>query len=638
MNLTPHYILISKIINRITVKINWFYRFLPVKWIVGKNAVRLLKGTNKACLQGNLKRILGSFQEFPETLKQSDDVKTIIEWADKTLRHEFDYLGSGLTKLDPIDWHVDFKSGFKWSKGKFYKSYKKVDLSNNADVKVPWELSRCHHLLWLGEAYLITKDEKYAKEVVDQIEWWIKENPLMYSINWSCAMDVAIRAVNWMFAVNMIIESISTSKEFVQKLYCSLYEHGFYIYNNLEKSIPYSANHYASNVVGLLYLGQLFIHNKCGRKWWNFSLNEYYSEIRMQILPTGVHHEKSISYHRLMTELFSYPVYMLHRVGVELPLDIIYRVQSMYNFIANYLKPNGNAPLVGDNDDGRFLPFVHYEFLKHSYLLNISSLDNQIISKGLIPLFKVNKNSNKKSILHNDAGFAIIRNGDAYLFVNNGGQSKYPGSRKKIGTHTHNDLLSFDFAIGEDDVLVDPGTYVYTSDIIKRNEFRSTIKHNTIIVDEEEQNILSTSNAFTIEKNSNVEKLTVTRTSTAEQCEGSYTTIAGQMSHFRQFNLESDKLIIHDRIKKTGETHLTCLIFHFAEDLLPSFEEGKIAIETKHFFLQIGIESSVNFDIKIDDNTISPSYGILKEAKTGEIKFHFNDFTEVKTIITWTKK
>jgi hypothetical protein len=41
----------------------------------------------------------------------------------QTLEHQFDYLGSGLVEVHPIDWHSDFKTGFRWQQGKFYLKY-----------------------------------------------------------------------------------------------------------------------------------------------------------------------------------------------------------------------------------------------------------------------------------------------------------------------------------------------------------------------------------------------------------------------------------------------------------------------------------------------------------------------------------
>ena len=211
-----------------------------------------------------------------------------------------------MVEVNPIDWHTDFKSGFTWKKGRFYKKYVTTDLSNNADVKVPWELSRCHHLLWLGEAYLITNEEKYAKEIVYQIENWIDENPLMQSVNWTCAMDVGIRATNWMYAINMIVSSENATEDFIKKVYRSLYEHGFFIYNNFEKTFPYGSNHYASDIAGMLFISQLFNDIISGRKWWEFAIMEFTYEIRNEILPSGVQFEFCTSYHRMISEMFAY--------------------------------------------------------------------------------------------------------------------------------------------------------------------------------------------------------------------------------------------------------------------------------------------------------------------------------------------
>ena len=311
--------------------------------------------------------------------------------------------------MDPIDWHVDFKSGKRWGK----KYYRNIKFIQGADIKVPWELSRCQHLLWLGEAYLITKEKQYAQEIIDEINWWIDDNPLMYSVNWKCAMDVAFRAVNWMFALNMISNYDGFNSIFAHKVCVSLWKHGFFIRNNLERVIPYSNNHYVSDIVGLLYIGELFSFCTRGRSWKRFALKEFHLEVHKQVLPSGIHYEKSVAYHRLMTELFSYPVYMLKRMGEHVTPYVIETTKKMYEYVALYTKPNGLAPLVADNDNGRFIPIMERDFRDHSYLNDINGIENRFLTCGIEPLFYAKW---QESRVYEDAGIAIIRNNKDYLF------------------------------------------------------------------------------------------------------------------------------------------------------------------------------------------------------------------------------
>ena len=103
-------------------------------------------------------------------------------------------------------------------------------------------------------------------------------------------------------------------------------------------------------------------------------MQEYFNEVRSQILPSGSHFERSTSYHRLMTELFFYSYLLLKRDGVYIPTDIKYRVKSMFDFTLNYTRPDGKSPIIGDNDDGRLLPFAKYPFDDHRYLLGVESV------------------------------------------------------------------------------------------------------------------------------------------------------------------------------------------------------------------------------------------------------------------------
>ena len=92
----------------------------------------------------------------------------IVNQANKAIDGIFNLLGSGDIELNPIEWHTDFKTGFKWPPGYFTEIYQE-DIDSDSDVKVPRELSRCHHLLKLGLGIQITNNEKYAATCVSQI-------------------------------------------------------------------------------------------------------------------------------------------------------------------------------------------------------------------------------------------------------------------------------------------------------------------------------------------------------------------------------------------------------------------------------------------------------------------------------------
>ncbi len=604
-----------KLKNRLRIERVRFWKWCNVERLAARGYKPF---ANSAAFKMSLQSMLGVYDSNILSAIGEQERIVILSSANQILQHEFDLLGSGPARLDPIDWQLDFKSGTKWSK----KYYKEIGSISGADIKVPWELSRCQHLLWLGEAYLLTGEEKYAKEVVDEINWWIDDNPLMYTVNWTCAMDVAFRAVNWLFSLNMIETYSGLTDIFVRKVGYSLWQHGFFIYYNLENSIPYSRNHYTSDLVGLLYIGMLYNYSKRGNKWKRKALKEYYSEIRTQVLSSGVHYERSVSYHRLMTEMLSYPTYMLERKGEQIPRDVKARIAKMYEYIVAYTKPNGMAPLIADNDDGRFLPFLKRDFRKHGYLNDCRSIENRFISAGSLPHFCT---SLKYFGIYEDAGVAIINKGNDYLFINNGGFSGIAkDSQSRIQSHTHNDLLSFELALGGKDIIVDSGAYLYTSSKDERNAFRSTFKHNTVVVDNEEQNGFAS--PFSL--NRNVYKIGIKK---INECvyEGTYTTVKGNLLHNRRFQLEDHCLTISDVLEKEGNNHKAVLHFHFAEGIIPELQDSSVKLNN-------GVRIAFNvkpLQLSIINDTVSPSYGVLLPNKTAKVVFDFDKKISIQTLI-----
>ena len=656
-NLLPHYQFFIKVVRKLTDKSNLLYSVFPFKYALRCRFKNYLQSVNRSSLKNKLKNILGHFEDFSSLEIKEVDRKKLIQRANNTIDHKFDILGSGLVEVNPIDWHSDFKSNYTWRKGTFYKNYEIVNLNNDADVKVVWDLSRCHHLLWLGQAYLLTKEERYAKEVVFQIEDWIKENPLMYSINWTCAMDVSIRIVNWMYALNMITSSKCITDNFSKKITKSIHEHGFFIYKNLEKSTPYSSNHYVANVTGLIYIGSFLHEFVDGIKWKRFGLSEFYSEIRTQVLSQGVHYEKSISYHRLVTEFFVYPYFMLLRLQEKVPNDIEEKLKHMFCFVRDYTKPNGKAPLIGDNDNGRFLPFVETDFNEHGYLIEIakqfyqdSTPKSNYIIDAYFALKGVSKSKRRdfdssiqKSTLFSEAGFAILKKEDFYLFFKNEEYSKFAAPTSKlIGTHSHADALSFELSIGKDDFIIDPGTYCYTSSAELRNEFRSTKKHNTIHLDNLDQVELVDSNIFAVKGYRYPEKIHHVMVDNTEVLSGVFKwKIPEQKSitHTRNIILENvNKFHVLDEIDNSNSHNFT-LSYHFSDQVKTTLIENTVVLGTKSgAVLTIDFEISIDFKITIIKDTISPSYGIIKKSKTMRLECNSDKSFFIKSNFIYKSK
>lgn len=587
---------------------------------------------SKDSLVTSLLQILGEDAQKVVLKATIDESEAIKKRADYALNHIYDYLGSGPVTVQPMIWNIDLKTRFQWQNGVFY-TQQIGKTPEGSDKKFPWEISRSHHLLWLGETYLLTKDEKYAKEVVWQIKEWIRQNPIFYTVNWTCSMDVAIRAVNWMYAILFISESEYLSDDIAEIIYKSLYQHGYFIIHNLEKTPPYSNNHYLSDIVGLLFIGQLFKNNKAGKQWYDFALHEFYTETDLQVFDSGVNYERSVQYHRLVTELVLYSYCMLVRRGEKIPAIIEEKTKSMIEYVRSYTMPNGASPMVADNDDGRFLPFVPREFKKHSYIYQRNSLENRIVTNCIYGNVFDNDIC-QESKCFRDANIAILRREDKYLFINCCNRHKREQQcAVRSRNHLHNDLLSFVYSIGNDAIIIDPGAYCYTMDKVKRKEFRSTSKHNTVLVDSEEQNLFYEGEPFNMIYNTESENLKISQNENSVNCLGEYSTRQGRLNHKREFCLSDTTLSIIDKLSKHGVGHEATLFFHLDSQVNAFIREKEVQLEINGKNVNMSFETPSQYELAIIDDTVSPSFGVIVKSKTVVCRLLFDESAYFHTII-----
>jgi hypothetical protein len=284
---------------------------------------------------------------FPNKTQQLITLaRTIVE------KHRWPLLGFGEKEFgEEIAWRRDPLSGRIWP----LEYHAEIELmpSDGSDVRVLWELNRLGHFIGLGRTFAITGDDAFAREIFLQLESWHAQNPIGLGPNWSCAMEVALRATNLLAAFTLCRNSRSFTEEGLLLFLKVLDQHAGHIERNLEFSYLGNSNHYLSDLIGLLWVGISLPELAGAQAWREFALRELRRELDDQVLPDGADHEGSTGYHRYVLELLLY-TYILCRVN-EVELDEEYREKLwlMLDYLVSYLRPCGSAPLIGDTDGGR---------------------------------------------------------------------------------------------------------------------------------------------------------------------------------------------------------------------------------------------------------------------------------------------
>lgn len=440
-----------------------------------------------------------------------DETQRLIEAALlMTTEHRWPLLGFGEKSFgQPVDWHRDPLSGRIWPLD--YHADIPLWHNDGSDIRVLWELNRLGHLITMGRAYALTKQEEFAVEFFPQVESWREQNPVGRGANWSCAMEVALRAMNLLAAFSSFRRSPSLSQEQLQQLLTMFDQHGAHIRRNLEFSHVATSNHYLSDVVGLLWLGIMLPELSAADEWREWALAEMLREMDKQILQDGADYEGSTAYHCFVVELFLYSFILCRANAVQIEDRYWRKLHAMLMYLRDILRPDGLVPLVGDSDGGQLLPIGYRDANDRAYLLAIGAAvfkDSQlkltgvaappellgVLSEdGLQNYDQLASGKGPSSQAFPDAGTYVLRHDDLYLLFNaNGSKNGRPAS------HRHNDVLSIEVSTCGRAFIVDPGTYVYTANLHERHLFRSTPYHSTIMIDDVEQNTIREDVPFVI--------------------------------------------------------------------------------------------------------------------------------------------
>ncbi len=552
-------------------------------------------------------------------------VERTMRAASDALNHVVDLLGSGPTRLGPtIDWHRDFKSGIAWPRAVLADDQDYLRLGEPCDVKMPWELSRCHHWVALGRAYAIDATARYAAEFVAQLEAWLEANPWPYGVNWGRAMEVAVRAVNWLWAAALFAEAPEFTPGLKRRFLRAMLQHGGHILDNLEHA-DNNGNHYLSNGVGLLFLGVLLQELAPAAEWRRKGFEIVWGEMEHQVHPDGVDFEQGIGYQGLVCEFWYSCVLLCERNGISVPPHIRPLLERMFEFMLAYTRPDGTFPQIGDNDDGRLAGIDDEPVGSHQRHLGVGgamfqradflaaagdAIETAIWLCGAhvrdLPRSELPSQSRAFAV----GGFYVMRGADSVMVIDAG-----EVGMRGIGGHGHADVLSFDLWVAGACVLVDSGTYSYTGDPSARQALRSTAAHNALRIDGQDSSRLGGQRWLWLIEN-DAHPFDVCWSTDAERdvfsgAHDGYRRLPQPVVHRREivFEKSTPKWRVEDTIAGDGD-HLVELFFHPGVE----FDVAERGIRLKAPRADLWLFAPAEATVRQEQGWISRGYGLREPA------------------------
>ena len=434
-----------------------------------------------------------------------DHRSAVLTSAESSMQNRFNLLGyRTLWFGEPIDWHLEPVSSRRAPR-RHWTTLNPLDAGLVGDSKIVWELNRHQWLVQIAQAYAMSGDEQYAERCLSTIESWIDANPYGVGINWSSSLEVAYRVMSWSWILLLLRNSPALSGDRLQTVLSSLWQHANHIARY--PSYYFSPNtHLTGEALGLFYAGTLFPEFTDARRWRDAGARVLIEESASQICGDGVHFERSTCYHRYTIETYQHFLLLAERNGVQVPPEVSAQLRQMVEYVVSVRRPDGVLPEIGDADGGRLLPVVDRDQRDPRGVLAVAAAmfqraDFSWASAGLAPdvpwlmgeqgaqAFEATQPArpgSHPSRLFASGGYVVMQTGwecDAHQMVIDVGPL---GCTFSCG-HGHADLLSVQcFAFGEP-VLVDAGTYCYTSEAEWRNFFRGTAAHSTLMIDGRDQ-------------------------------------------------------------------------------------------------------------------------------------------------------
>lgn len=344
-------------------------------------------------------------------------------------------------------------------------------------------------------------------------------------------------------------------------------------------------NHYLENGAALAFVGSCFEGPEAGR-WFRRGMSILSREIPEQILPDGLHFERSPMYHLRVV----YLLLLLYETGrADLKELVRAPLERALSAMVQVCHPDGDIALFNDSAFGIYN--TPQELADHARSLGLD-VSEAPVGPWALP----------------DAGYYGFRDAHGnYIICDAGkiGPDYIPG-------HAHADLFSFELSLKGARVIVDSGVHDYGRGAM-RDYCRSTKAHNTVEINGQDQCEMWA--AFRVARRGKPHNIKWIPSKNGFQLSAwhdGYRRLKGSPVHYREFVWnKSGKLIVKDIIsaskpqRMVSRLHLhpnceidrldgnTAWLTYPAGKVKITFSDnGKLLPEESYYCLEFGVKIS----------------------------------------------
>ncbi len=500
-----------------------------------------------------------------ETLPEPD-AAAVRALAGALVRGEWSLFGHAVRLGDPVDWNANPITGARWpdapSRAIDYR-----DAGDTGGAKFVGELGR---LTFLPDLALAARlgDSAAGARARALLAQWNARNPLGHGIHHTSGIEMALRVATTSATLALLgAREPAALDELLEPTLALAAQQALWCRDHL--SLGSSANnHLLSEYMAMAVMGSLWPSLRGADALARAGAAGLEREVLAQFHADGVNAEQAFGYLPFVWEMTLLGLRAADAAGIEPSAAVRERLAASLEVARVLRGPDGRAPQVGDEDDGRILLAGHdaprldlvgnalAAWLGVDALSAEPSLYARVL--GLRPTTPRGAADGRHDFA--DGGWTVWRDRvrDLRVVFDHG-----PLGLGAIAAHGHADALAVTVWRGADGLVVDPGTLAYHEDEAARTESRGTPAHATVSFGGRSQSEML--GAFLWGR-----RAETTRAGEAWRCRW----WSGE-SHVRRVDVIGANVAIEDTVEGTDPR----IAFPLAPGANVRFEEGRAIVE-----------------------------------------------------------